>query len=194
MIFSLTAFLACLSVEWLNTSYEVAYVMAAVSTAVVLASLFVEARRKKFSWLAIYAPLLILHPAWRLALGEIRHGSRQVSADCGFGNRGESIFLTVTLVALFIILSRGRLGKRLFLLRVVTGCWFFHVLVFFLRQSSPLRSLLSAEVLGTIEGGEGAVGVYTVILTLICAVLYLLRYVRLRRRRSDATAISQGSE
>lgn len=172
--------LACLSIEWLNTSYTVAYVMAAASTVVVVACLVVEVRRKRFSWLAVYAPLLILQPAWRLAWGEItRHGLRPMSSDCGFGNRGESIFLTAVLVAVLVVLVRGHLSKRLFLLRLAIICWVIWMLVIPLAWFGLLY-FLPAQVEGTVVGGAAACASYALILTLISAVLYI--FERLRRR------------
>src|SRR5882724_808103 len=190
---------ACLSIEWLYTSYTVAYVMGVASIAVVLASLGIEVRRWRFSWLILYTPLLILQPGWRLLWGDIiYHGVRPASSDCGLGNRGESIFLTVTLAAILIVLIRGNLSRRTFLLRLTMGCWIFHALVFFLERSTIHDSFLSNlvshdvadQVLGTVEGGAAGVGWYTLVLTLICAVLWLIERVRRRTQRNVKGAIS----
>src|SRR2546423_15081862 len=136
--------LACLSIEWLNGSYLLAYVMGAASTVCVLASFVIEWRRKKFSWLIVYTPLLILQPAWRLVCGEVIHGSRAGSSDCGFGNRGESIFLTAALVAILVIVIREDLNKRVFLLRLIIVCWIIHVGMFLLGLFGLLSSFLFA--------------------------------------------------
>lgn len=184
--------LACLSIELLNRSYEIAYVMAATSMLIVLASFVLEFRRKKFSWTVVYVPLLILQPGWRLAWGEIRsHGLRAMSADCGFGNRGESIILTILLLAVLIALVRGRLSKRVFLFRLTIVCWIFHVLVFFgLRISSSLYLFLlkvlpsgADEVEGTISGGDANLRGFTLISTIVFAVLYVIE--RIPRRRGE---------
>jgi hypothetical protein len=191
-----TSFLACLSIEWLNTSYTIAYTMAAASTAVVLACLVVEVRRKKFLWLVVYAPLLLLQPAWRLAWEEIlTHGLRPGSSDCGLGNRGEAIFLTAMLVAVLVMLLRGHLNKRLFLLRLTVVCWIIQVIIFFPATSTASYLLLSkflstdvaAQIDGTVVGGAGRLQWYTLALTLISALLYLLERLRRRTQRRKAT-------
>ncbi len=171
--------------------------MAAAAVAVVVAALVVAWRRRTFSWLAVCIVLLLLQPAWRLAWGEIINGSRAASSDCGFGNRGESIFLAATLGAVLVMLIRGDVSKRLFLLRLTVVCWIIHVLVFLLGISQGLSSFLFAvfsadvatQTLGTIEAGAGRISRYTIVLTVCCAFLYILER---RRRRVQPSPVTGG--
>lgn len=185
--------LACLSVEYLNTSYVIAYAMAAISTVVVLASLAIEWRRKKFSWLILYAPLLILQPAWRLAWNEIHRGWRAASADCGFGNRGESIFLMLTFVVIFVAILRGNVTKRLFLLRLTVVCSIIYGVIFVLSYTpfpfAVLSSVLSPEVAGpvwgTMAGGAWRLSSYIIVFSVICLALYLNGRFRIQEESED---------
>jgi hypothetical protein len=154
---------------------------------VVLACLLIEARRNKYSWLVIYTPLLLLQPAWRLAWGEVRHGGRTMSADCGFGDRGESIFLALMLVAIFVVLVRGDSSKRLFFLILTIVCSITYVLAFVLGLTPLPFAILSrvvspevaGQVWGSVEGGAGRLSSYAVMFAVICAILYVQE-----RRRS----------
>jgi hypothetical protein len=185
--------LACLSIEWLNTSYTVSYVMAAVSFAITLGCFVVAWRRNAFSWLILGILLLLCQPAWQLAWGEMLNGSRAASGDCGFGKRGESVFLTAVLAAILLIQIRGNVSKRSFIFRVTIACWALHAFAFILSRSQLLNSALfaafppdmGAQVFGTIEAGSGNVILYTIVLTLCCAVLY---WIERRRRRLQSVA------
>ena len=191
----IASFLACLSIEWLNASYTISYIMGAVSFAIALACVVVAWRRKAFSWLAVCAVLLVCHPAWQLAWGEMLHGSRAASGDCGFGKRGESIFLAGALALTLVMLVRGNLSKRSFIFRLTIACWAIHVFAFFLSRSQLLNSVLYAMVspdigtqtFGTIEAGSGYITPYTLVLTICCIVLY---WVDRRRRRLQSIAVA----
>jgi hypothetical protein len=169
--------------------------MAAVSFAIALACVVVARRRKAFSWLVMCAALLVFHPAWQLAWGEMLNGSRAASADCGFGKRGESIFLTAALAAILLMLIRGNLSKRSFIFGLTIACWAIHVIAFVLNRSQLLNSVLYAVVppdigtqtFGTIEAGSGHISPYTLVLTLCCVVLY---WVEWRRRRIQSIVTS----
>lgn len=183
--------LACQApIEVLKSNIETAYVMAAVSAAVVSVSLFVEWRRKRFSWFVVYAPLFILHPAWQLAWAAIQNDTR-VSADCFSGARGESIFLTAILIAMLSVMVHGGVSKRLFLLRAMVIFWTFYALHFFFIF--PLGEILlpdlSHYLMGQIEGtfiSDALRGVaHAVILTAVCAILYLLEALRKRKLKGS---------
>jgi len=163
--------------------------MAEASIAIVIVCFVIEFRRKNFSWLAIYAPLLIFQPAWRLAWGEIKlHGLRPPSADCDFGNRGESIFLTATLLAVLLALVRGGVSKRLFLLGLTIFCWLFNVLVLPLDVYA-LLNWLPPKVGFTIAAGAGHIISYTFALMFVSGFLYILEHFRRRAQRR----VQQGS-
>lgn len=191
MTLGATGFLACLSVEALNTSYQVAYYTAAFAGIAVLVSFIAEWRRGNFSWLAIYAAALVLHPAWRLSYGEILHGWRAASSDCGYGNRFFSVaVLLITVSVLWLVLFRPAFSKRLFLLILTAACWFIHIgnLLFWridlFRNEIPAALTTSTfvqELLMAVDFGQTRLIRYTVILTVICATLYI-PWSQLRRR------------
>jgi hypothetical protein len=186
--------IGCLSIDWLNTSYRVSYIMAAVSLLLVVVLLAVELRNRSVSWPAIYIPLLVLQPGWRLAWGELmRHGMREASSDCGFANRAESIFLTATLFAIVIIVFMKGANKRSFLFYWTAICWSICVVVAILGYSSlPFAFLssvassdLAGQILGTMDGAGARLGGYAIILTGICIGLFVTKHVR-RRSVSDS--------
>lgn len=145
--------------------------MAGGSTIIVFALLAIEFRRKKFSWFVVYAPFLLLQPAWRLAWNEIHDGWRAASSDCGFGNRGECIFLTTTLVAIFVVILRGDVTKRPFLLRLTIVCAIINALIFVLSYTSfPFATF--GLIWRIVEGGANLSG-YVVTFVLICLSLYM---------------------
>jgi hypothetical protein len=184
--------LACLAPkEVIIRNIEIAYVMAALSAALVSVSLFVEWRRKKFSWLIVYAPLLMLHPAWQLGLDEIRNGGGRVSADCFFGASGESIFLTAMLIAVVFVMFPGGVSKRLFLLRAMLTFWTIFALQFFFITAldKMLLRVLSHDLVDQIDATIRAGTGYAVILTAVCGVLYLIEALR-KRRYKDPTPAS----
>jgi hypothetical protein len=191
----IASFLACLSIEWLNTSYTISYITAAVSLALALACVVIAWRRKVFFWLAICATVLVCHPAWRLAWAEMLKGSRAATADCGFGARGESIFLTAVATAILLILVRGKPSKRSFIFILTIACWAIHALAFALNRSELLTSALygmlspdmGTQIFATIEAGSGRITLYTLVLTLCCGGLYLLERRRRRLRSIAAT-------
>ena len=175
--------LACFSLEAMNISHQVAYYTAAFASVAIATAMFVEWRRGAFAWTAIYAALLALHPAWPLVCGEILSGSRAVNSDCGYGDRFFSVVILIaTLSVLFVVLFRPAFSRRLFLGTVAVACWMIHISAWLLLRVIFLPLWLPAEwsagtvvqeAIAAIEFGEARLGRFTVILTLICAALYI---------------------
>lgn len=186
MILGATAFLACLSIEWLNTSYQVAYCTAAFAATAVFVSLIVEWRRGSFSWLAIYVGALVLHPAWRLSYEEVFHGWRAASSDCGYGNRFFSVALLLTTAAVMVlVLCRSTISRRLFLLVLASGCWLIYIgnLLFWridlFRSEIPLAfsaSTFVQELIMAVDFAQTRLIRYAFCLTVICAALYTMEW------------------
>ena len=180
--------LACLSPETLNRSYAICYLMVAVSTAFFAIAVFLETKQGLFSWLALYLPVWLLQPGWRLGWEEISEHARQARADCGFPYRGESIFLMAILGITLIAIAR-HWQKRVFFLRLAIGCWLVHILIFLLTCFSldyTMALMISpqptaAEISSTIQIGQAGMAPYTVLVTVICCALYAHRVWKTRR-------------
>jgi hypothetical protein len=121
--------LACLAEGWvIDTSYRIAYWGAGLSAAVALASFIVEFWRGRFSWLPVYAALLLPHPGWRLGWREFRDSVRAVSSDCGYGNRFiATALLVATVSVLLLVLLRPGFSQRLYLVLLAAACWALHL-------------------------------------------------------------------
>ena len=132
-MFSFTP-LACQSLELVHRNLLAVDYSGACAAVIFLACFANEWRRSKFSWLPLYAPLLILHPVWPQAWGNIMSPEfRALSADCFFGDKGESIFLTATLLAVLITIVRRTVSIRSFLLRLTIVGWTIIILMRFLN-------------------------------------------------------------
>jgi hypothetical protein len=182
---NVTFLLGCLAPGWvIDTSYRFAYWGAALSGAAALASFLVEWRRRRFSWLPIYALLLLPHPGWPLGWREIRDHVRAVSSDCGYSDRFVSMaLLSATVSVLLIVLFRPRMSRRLFLVVLAASGWVLHAGTFaFFRPPLLLASWFPASISGSrfaeevvpaIVFGEMQLLRCTICLTFVCAALYI---------------------
>lgn len=174
--------IACLAEGWvIDTSYHIAYWGAGLSAAVALASFIVEFRRGRFSWLPLYAALVLPHPGWRLGWREFRDGVRAVSSDCGYGNRFiATALLVATVSVLLLVLFRPGFSRRFFLVLLAAACWALHLATYvFLRP--PVVSFLPGSIFGSklaeewvpaIVFGQARIFPFSIVLALLCIALY----------------------
>jgi hypothetical protein len=176
-------FLACSSIEYLNLSYTIAYITVGGGAVVVIVSFLVELRRKRFSWLPIYTLMLACYPAWRLLYEDaFLRPWRPGIADCGFADRGESIFLLIAHIAGLVLISTGRGTKQMFILLLTVSCWVAIPLSYvggpapYVLLSKCFSPDTASQILATLHGAAARMGGwYALPLTFISLIGHLRR-------------------
>ena len=122
---------ACLSPETMYISTQIGYYSAAFCIAIAIALLFHNARHRDFSWMILYGPLLIVHPAWTIGV---------YSGDCGLSKRFFSVAVSAVFVGLLACLVfASQPSKRRFLFWLSAISWIVYV-------AARLRELFALEI------------------------------------------------
>jgi hypothetical protein len=181
--------LGCLAPVWiLQLSYWITYSWLVVACLVAVTCFIVEARRRSFRWLPVYAGLLALQPGWEFLYQEFIRGNFNVRADCGYPARAQSLFLLAATIAVAVFIwRRSPLRRRSFvfglavalLLMSITESLYLFVLSGIIPERLQENVWFQEIHESIVSGVAGPQQIF--ILIVICVLLYYLRRLRFRK-------------
>lgn len=172
-------FLATCGGDIAVTSEIVAYSAGFFAVGVALAAVFFKPLSRDVTWYWLYAPLLLLHPAWMMTVQ---------GTDCGLAKRFFSVAASLLLVAiLWFQVFRPRSSQRRFILGVCLISWVGYAassLLISLLETAQFEALFTMEVAITLASVRDWLPSIATALTLLCAILYLYHYAGVTSMRA----------
>jgi hypothetical protein len=180
---NVSPFLGCLaSPSFIQLSYSLAYSWLAISGIVAVTCVFVEARRRSFRWLPVYAGLLALQPGWEFLYQEFIRGNFNVRADCGIPARAQSLFLLGATIAVAVIIwRRSALSRRSFVFGLAVALLLMSIVDSFYLFVLPHSTRIEEIRLSIAQGVTVPFPQEMIVLAVICVGLYYFRRLRFRK-------------